>query len=349
MRIKKNKAGASSDIFPHANTVVCMEESKLLQRFQYEILFSATGLEGALRELNDINYFRSYDDAQAYNYGSFLNGLTEKTLNLLKSIAPDETIWRMFALNYDIHNMKLVVKERFLNKRFDSLAFDFGSFKLSSIRSAAVRELDNILKNDSLTDGFFRALESKDLYSVDFILDKTYLKTLKQFAQQLGKESILNFITERIDLYNISAFFQMMAVNAGQDYFFKAFSDQGTFSAGEWQGFFEAFFEAGAEMPDTAARLKAIANFPALMHYQPLRKEVENRKQIFQEFDVLMDNYLIGKTKDAKLMSFGIEPICAYFYNKLMEIKNIQILLTGKKNHYPTAEIQRRMRIPYEL
>jgi len=32
-----------------------------------------------------------------------------------------------------------------------------------------------------------------------------------------------------------------------------------------------------------------------------------------------------------------------------MEIKNIRILLTGKKNNYGTAEIKKRMRIPYEL
>ena len=48
-------------------------------------------------------------------------------------------------------------------------------------------------------------------------------------------------------------------------------------------------------------------------------------------------------------MAFGIEPICAYFYNKLMEIKNIRILLTGKQNGYFTEDIKKRMRQPYEL
>ena len=48
-------------------------------------------------------------------------------------------------------------------------------------------------------------------------------------------------------------------------------------------------------------------------------------------------------------MAFGVEPICAYFYNKLVEIKNIRILLTGKEKVYDTGEIRKRMRIPYEL
>ena len=334
------------DIFPHANTVVCMEENKLLKRFQYEILYAADGLEGTLKELNDINYFSSYDDADVYNYTTLMGGITKETMLLLKSIAPNPDIWRAFVLEYDIHNMKLVAKERLLNKKLDNLAFNFGSYSLSSIRSATVRANDNILENDFLTEGFFSALESKDMYSIDFILDRTYLKVLKDFAIKLGNEAITNFVIEKIDLYNISAFLQMMAVDAGTDYFFKAFSDQGNFSTDEWQKFFDEFFTA--DYADNSRR-KALSDFPALMRYGGIQKEMINPQQIFNEFDVLMDNYLIKKTTGAKLMSFGIEPICAYFYNKLMEIKNIRILLTGKKNDYPISEIRRRERMLYEL
>jgi len=71
--------------------------------------------------------------------------------------------------------------------------------------------------------------------------------------------------------------------------------------------------------------------------------------RVFREFDVLADNYLINKTKLCKLMAFGIEPICAYFFNRFMEIKNIRILLAGKEGNYNIDEIKKRMRIPYEL
>jgi len=64
---------------------------------------------------------------------------------------------------------------------------------------------------------------------------------------------------------------------------------------------------------------------------------------------VWIDNYLIDRTKACKLMAFGIEPICAFFFNKLIEIKNIRILLKGKESDYSQAEIKKRMRITYEL
>jgi vacuolar-type H+-ATPase subunit C/Vma6 len=83
--------------------------------------------------------------------------------------------------------------------------------------------------------------------------------------------------------------------------------------------------------------------------YREVWEAATSREELFSELDVLIDNYLIEKTKLCKLMAFGVEPICAYFFNKFMEIKNIRILLAGKEKDYDTEEIKKRMRIPYEL
>ena len=324
-------------IYPDANTVVCIEESKLLKQFQYDILYNAKGLQATLDELNGINYFNTYENAQSDNYEQMIEALMRKTMELLKNIAPVEVIWRIFTLLYDIHNIKLVVKERFFATKLDHLALDYGSYSLRTIRSAAVRESDNILENKVLTAGFFDALGQKDAYNIEFVLDKTYFRTLVKLTDKLGIPEISGFLVERIDLYNASVFMQWLAAGRPEGYFARAFSDQGSASLEEWQKYIS--FDNPEEM----------RRFPLWQRYLPLWATAENNRQLFYEFDVLVDNYLINKTKAGKLMAFGIEPICAYFYNKLMEIKNIRILLTGKKNNYTTDEIVTRMRIPYEL
>ena len=323
--------------YPHANTVVCIEDSKLLKQFQYDLLHNAIGLEATLEELNNINYFHTCRNAECYNYGVMLDGLMENTFDLMRSIAPTELIWRIFALYYDIHNMKLAVKEKFFGKRLDNLALGYGSYSLPTIRSAAVRESDNILGNDILTKGYFEALRTKDIYDIDFILDKAYFRTLRKYAGDLGIPEIVEFVTERIDLYNISAFLQWEAAERTPGYFEKAFSEQGSFALSDWEEFI------GVEGS------KAIENFPIWQKYKPVWEAAESRRRLFSEFDLLLDNYLINKTKICKLMAFGIEPICAYFYNKFMEIKNVRILLRGKESGYGSAEIKKRMRIPYEI
>jgi vacuolar-type H+-ATPase subunit C/Vma6 len=174
------------------------------------------------------------------------------------------------------------------------------------------------------------------MYDIDFILDKTYFKTLKAYAEELDIPEIVAFITERIDLFNLSAYVQTLAAGSPEGYFKRAFSGEGSLPLTEWQKY-------ATGNPDDAEK------FPLWQKYKPIWENAESRRQLFEEFDVLTDNYLINKTKAGKLMAFGIEPICAYFYNKFMEIKNIRILRTGKENNYSTDEIRRRMRIPYEL
>jgi len=325
------------NIYPHANTVVCIEDSKLLRHFQYEILYNADGLAATLEELNGINYFHTHKNADADNYEFMLDALMKATFGLMREIAPNELIWRIFALYYDIHNMKLVVKERFFGKRLDNLALDYGGYTLPTIRSAAVRESENLLADETLTKGFFEALRAKEIYDVDFIMDKTYFRTLKKLAGELGNPAIAGFIGERIDLYNISVYFQSLAADAPEGYLARAFSECGSVQLSEWL----TYIEGGS--PDRAR------NFHMWQRYRPVWASAENREQIFWELDVLIDNYLIEKTKLCKLMAFGIEPICAYFYNKFMEIKNIRILLAGKESGYDTEEIKKRMRKPYEL
>ena len=340
MRSNKNKTKNKNkeNIYPHANTIVCIEDDKLLKQFQYDILYNTKGIQAALDELNNINYFHTYKNADSGNYGVMLDGLMIATFDLIKELAPTELIWRIFALYYDIHNMKLAVKEKFFGKRLDNLALEYGSYSLPTIRSAAVRESDNILNNEILTRGFFEALHAKDIYDIDFILDKIYFRTLRKLAEDLESPEIVEFIIERINLYNLSVFFQStIIVKNPAEYFSRAFSEEGDFTLTQWQRYIDG--KGGY----------VIENLSLLKKYESILAHTESPGQIFSELDVLIDNYLIEKTKICKLMAFGIEPICAYFYNKFMEIKNIRILLTGKKNNYSTVEIRKRMRMPYEL
>jgi len=326
-----------NDIYPHANTIICIEESKLLKQFQYDILYNTKNLQAALDELNGINYFHTYKNADIYNYGNMLDGLMITTFEFMKEIAPVELIWHMFALYYDIHNMKLVVKERFFGKRLDHLVLEYGSYSMPTIRSAAVRRSDHILENEVLTEGFFEALQAADMYDIDFILDKTYFRTLRKLAEELGIPEIVGFVTEKIDLFNVSAYLQSMAAGNPAGYFEKAFSCEGSYNLTEWQKYIDP------------GKPEILEKFPLWQKYKPILGNIGDRTRIFWEFDVWVDNYFIDKTKICKLMAFGIEPICAYFFNKFMEIKNIRILLAGKEGRYGIDEIKKRMRISYEL
>ena len=329
--------GALKNIYPHANTVVCIEDSKLLKQIDYDILHNASGLQATLDELNERNYFRTHLSAGIDNYSLLLDSLMKATFELMRQISPTGLIWRIFSLYYDIHNMKLVVKERFFGKRLENLSLGYGSYSLPTIRSAAVKKSDDILRNEILTEGFFQALNLKESYNIDFVLDKLYFRTLKEMVSRLNIQEIDAFIIEKIDLFNISLIFQTVSAGIPEGYFERAFSECGSYSLDEWMSYLSI------NEPDK------IEEFSLWQKYKPLWNAAKNRDQVLSEVDVWIDNYLIGRTRACKLMAFGIEPICAYFFNKFMEIKNIRILLEGKASNYSPDEIRKRMRIPYEV
>ena len=307
----------------------------MLRRPQYELLYSAEGLNAALKELDDINYFRTYKAARPDNYISLFDSLVYETLGLLYEITPVKDVWRMFALSHDIHNMKLAVKERQLGLDFEPLSLGGGNYSFITMRSAAVRATDNILKNETLTKGLNEALYPRG-ETVDAVLDKTYFRALLEFAKRLKSPAITAFVIDRIDLYNISAFLQTQ-VNDKPLFFEMVFSESGTAPIEQWQAHIMAV-QRGWRPPD---------DLQFLRQFRPLLQGSE--EEILAFFDIRVDNYLIEKSKAAKLMAFGIEPICAYFFNKLMEIKNVRTLLSGKRHGYGTAEIEKRMRITYDL
>ena len=329
--------GALKDIFPHANTVICIEDSKLLRQIDYDILHNTTSLQVALNELNERNYFRAHLDATTDNYSTLLDGLMKSTFDLMKSITPNELVWRIFSLYYDVHNMKLVVKERYFNKRLDNLALGYGSYSLPTIRSAAVRKSDNILNNDVLTEGFFKALNLKHSYDIDFVLDKLYFTALKDMTTELEIPELDEFVIEKIDLFNISLIFQTLSAGIPEGYFQKAFSEDGSSPLSEWLLYLHIHNPTEIE------------NFPLWRKYKHIWNDSQDRELILSDIDIWIDNYLIDRTKVCKLMAFGLLPICAYFFNKFMEIKNIRILLEGKASGYSPNEIKKRIRIPYEI
>lgn len=322
------------DIFPHANTIVAMRSDTLLKKEQFDALYKAQNITQALNELNDADYFGKYVNATAENYPQLLNDALKDNIELLKEISPKEELFLIFALYYDIHNMKIAVKERFLNKSLSNLFLPYGNYDMRDIRSALVGEQYDILKNKVLSKGVIKARDSKEMYDIDFILDKLYFDVMYDYAVKLKNDFIIDFTKNRADLYNFSLYFQMQIIGSSADIFDKAFSDVGSLQLEDWKKYI-----SGAEDD----------SFIIWSEYKEIWKQAQQDQSYAEMLDTVVDNYLIEKLKSAKLMAFGYEPIFAYFFSKFIEIKNVRILLTGKLKNYDVEEIKKRMRIRYEL
>ncbi len=67
----------------------------------------------------------------------------------------------------------------------------------------------------------------------------------------------------------------------------------------------------------------------------------------FSTLEMKCDNLITDLIKGARYDAFGPDPVVAYFYAKLAEIKNVRIILSAKSAGVPTETIRQRVRDMY--
>ena len=65
------------------------------------------------------------------------------------------------------------------------------------------------------------------------------------------------------------------------------------------------------------------------------------------EYEKWCDNKVIAIAKKSCFTAFGFDPVCAYYYAKLTEIKSVRIILTGLKSGADKSDIKERVRALY--
>ncbi|OGC36795.1 hypothetical protein A2311_02035 [candidate division WOR-1 bacterium RIFOXYB2_FULL_48_7] len=60
-----------------------------------------------------------------------------------------------------------------------------------------------------------------------------------------------------------------------------------------------------------------------------------------------IDNHLLDQVRPAKYLASGLDPLIGYWVAKEIEIKNLRLILIGKKLQLPNHELQLRLRKSY--
>lgn len=67
----------------------------------------------------------------------------------------------------------------------------------------------------------------------------------------------------------------------------------------------------------------------------------------FSTLEMKCDNLVTDMIKSARYDAFGPDPVVAYYFAKLAEIKNVRIILSAKSAGVPTETIRQRVRDVY--
>lgn len=314
-------------------------ERNLINKEKMLVMIDARTMEDACKVLQEAGYGEG-EVILPSAYEKALEAETEKLYEFIHSIAPDSEEFNIFRYPFDYHNIKTILKAEFLGTSGREILMSGGSVPADTM-AVLVKERNYMALTSRMRAAIETSLDThartKDPQSVDLICDKYCYEDISETAAASGNEFVKGYVRLLIDTINLKTFTRVRRMNQPWSFFGDVFIPGGNIS--------EKVFIAGYEenLTQFASRLSGYALFEAADGGSAELKETGG----FTSLEKLCDDALIRYVKDAKYISFGIEPLIAYVAAKQMEIKSVRIILAGKKAGISEGLLRERVRETY--
>ncbi|MFV0400070.1 MAG: V-type ATPase subunit [Oscillospiraceae bacterium] len=301
-------------VYAKANTLTSVRETQLLGKEQWDSLLRSGSLSDARRLLRDWGYLSG--DTGGSTAREIVAAKEEELFAWAGQITPVEGVLSLFTAAKDANNLKVLFREELDSSGESELWLEGGSLDRAGLCEGDCRKLLDDFSADWEQHGSWQR--------INLMAEHFRLSLLKKNAELLGEPEVETFVSDIIDLYNLSVFVQ----NSGENPLplRLSFAEGGTIGKAEWV--------AAAENGDTS--------YPARTPYGAVWESRE-------DFDSARDNFLMEKVRAAKMMPFGLLPFLAYLFAAVMELKNLRMVITALENGLSTDLVRRRLRILYEI
>jgi len=316
-------------------------EGRLLGRDKLERMLEAASGDEALRVLAETDYAQAAAELKTfYDYERLLSGEIRKTYELIRTITPKEEWTNLFFLKYDMHNLKVLLKNRYLEAEDDALLMEVGTIPVDHLKRA-VREKDY----RELPQPVKEALEKLDeLFSldpdpqqIDLVLDRAMFDWIFATLKKNPNGVLQRYFEAQVDLINIRSFLRVKRLNGDASFLEKMLLPKGRIPS-------ELLLES-LEGPVESLMDKLAYTEYGGMVAEGIQSYVKTGR--FTRFEKLMDDYLLRYIKAKRWETFGIEPIIGYLLAKESEVQAIRIIMVGLMNGISRDTIRERLRELY--
>ncbi|MDD3839532.1 MAG: V-type ATP synthase subunit C [Clostridia bacterium] len=317
-------------------------EGRLLDRARINRMIEAKDAQEAFKVLMETDYATLSAEAHdAHDYEILLSQQLKDVYQLIDDISPEPQLTRLFSLKYDVHNLKALLKSKYIDADAENVLIDIGSISLDKLKQM-VKEKDY----RDLPKRLKAAVEKiEDIFSVqpkpqmiDILLDRALYETyVDASAAKMSEGFLKDYFRLQADLSNIRTFFRVKRGGYGKDLFEQAFLPGGGMTMDVFLKMLEQPEQAFADKLATSDYGKVVSD----------GVEQLVKKSTLTDLEKYVDDYLIDYVKRRKGTAFGIEPLVGYILARENEIKNIRIIMVGKINELPEDVIRERLRDTY--
>jgi V/A-type H+-transporting ATPase subunit C len=319
-------------------------EKKLLAGGGFERAADSPGVPEALRLLSQNSDYNFGSLSKPDDYELLLKAELKRVYALAYGAVPSREVVDVLACKYDFHNIKAALKERLHKGRTSPPYMAVTDIDPALIQAAVNAGKVSALKSDipaHLVDAIDEARaaweKTENPQSIDIAVDKAMFRHMLKLCEKLSSEMIAGHVKAQIDFYNLKTL--LRAKNMKKP---AAFVSGCIIPGGNVD---ESFFTANYnKAPSALVQPGFYKSFGAA-----LKKGVEEFEKSgnFSQLERLLDNYLIEETKKAKYITYGPEIVYAYLFSKENEIRQVRIVLAGKRNGIRPETLKERLRECY--
>ena len=319
-----------SQDFTYAVSRIRMKETKLLSKKDIDRLISQKDYQSVLRALAELGF----GSENSNDNTDILTAEQNKLWSLMAELTEDMSVFDVFRLQNDYHNLKVCVKSVYSNADPEPMLVSGGTVDsddlFEAVKNRDYNDLPAIL-GETAALSLDTLLKTGDGQLCDVVIDKACLDAVADFASKASDEVIKDYAELFVASANIKIAVRGSKLNKSFEFFTKAIAEC-------------------ISLDKEALSRSAVKGFDEICAYLSTTKykdAVSYIKKSMSSFEKWCDDLLINGMKKQKSEPFTVGPLVAYILAKQNEIKAVRLILIAKLNGLDDSKISERIREMY--
>ena len=316
---------------------VSVAQKNMLSSDKLNRIVSADGLEEAVKILSEYNYGGGIALSSAFAYEDMLKAEEKALYDFLREIMPEGSGFELFFYEADFHNAKVLAKERFCGadrvmeavNEYGMISFADLARKLSTADYSGLPEEMVSVYREFEKKNEVAALLSSD---IDGRLDAAYFEFAFAMLKKCKDRRLTDYFRARVDGMNVGVFLRCRRIGWDVSAAKNRFLSGGNLA----KDLFIKYYDK--EMVEFRSALNGTIWYKLISEY------IDDQSMGSVGIETAVEDVLTAYLASIRYEMETVGAIAFYYREKTIEIKNLRIILTGKKNKVDNRAISNRLR-----
>lgn len=296
-------------------------ENRLLGRGNIEAMLRAESGDDAVNILKGTRYSAlPVLNMEPFSADMLIKKVRGELFDFIDRYSMDTGAGCIFRLDYDYHNMKILLRRKIFSDGEGDLLSDLGTMSIESMTEIFEHEDYSslpVFMRKAVSAAIEKYFSLKKTYIINPVFDRSLFAQLLDAAGSTGSALICNYIRRKIDAVNIMSLLRVKGKSGVEDYADYLFFDGGFIAA--------EMFRVGVKEP-----LKTLLEIAAKNDLHGVTAALSEKSNMLYAVERECRAMMMRELEAADFMITGIEPLFAYGSRADNELKNIGMILSSK-------------------